>query len=374
MAHRSSVAPLSSTPIPNWCADHSDRPDANAQGLSREMTTKTRADSAFIIDNKEGSDVIPTFEALHLSNHSHHSPTAEDTKTLRQKQEIKTGGYESEAGVFRRICQPSAAVETLEALHPVHHRILDELFRLRPSVVVTLNKYCYDFFLPRLYGKVDLNAHILPATVKSFLHGLSISNGRKEDAFKHVREICFYFPPLVYVPKGNKLPDGTRQMIPIARLKGVRTGYRHSWIDRPPPSPWDEEVPPITLQSRKQLPISTLPSFTKMTMSGYMGDYLFKGDERLDEEGYVSTFVRSFIPVLKVEERSPGPPMFNVLLNFIHHLRLREIIQHSIIEIPALPLDSRGKIHYESLCKNMKMVYWYMVARSSKYHKTHTQI
>ncbi|ODN81284.1 hypothetical protein L198_07766 [Cryptococcus wingfieldii CBS 7118] len=214
-------APLSSTPVPNWCPDHSGRPDANAQGLSREMTTKTRADFAFIIDNKEGSDVTPTFEALHVSNHSHHSPTAGYPITLRKKKEIKTGAYESEAGVFRRICQPSAAVETLEALHPVHHRILDELFRLKPLVVVTLSKYCYDFFLPRLYKKVYLNAHSLPATVESFLHGLSTSNGRKEEAFKHIRDICFYFPPLVYVPKGNKLPDGTRQMIPIARLKGL---------------------------------------------------------------------------------------------------------------------------------------------------------
>ncbi|ODO03272.1 hypothetical protein I350_06122 [Cryptococcus amylolentus CBS 6273] len=232
MTHRFSVdilpaprTPLPSTTIPSWCADHSDRSDANAQGLSREITTKTRADFACIIDNKEGGDVTTTFEALHVSNHSHYSPTAGDTTALTKKQEIKTGSYKSEAAVFRRICHPSAAVETLEALHPVHHRILDELFRLKPSVVVTLSKYCYHFFLPRLYEKVYLNAHILPATVESFLHGLSISNGRKDEAFKHVREICFYFPPLVYVPKGNKLPDGTRQMIPIARLKGVRTGY-----------------------------------------------------------------------------------------------------------------------------------------------------
>ncbi|TYJ55503.1 hypothetical protein B9479_003775 [Cryptococcus floricola] len=119
----------------------------------------------------------------------------------------RTKAYKSEAEIFRHIYYPSAlALVNMECLRPVHHLILDELFLVKPSITVSLSKYCYEHFIPKLYTKVYFNdPRNIPVT--AFMQGHKSPNGRKKEALKLVREVCIYFPPLVYVPKGELQSD-----------------------------------------------------------------------------------------------------------------------------------------------------------------------
>ncbi|ODN81308.1 hypothetical protein L198_07794 [Cryptococcus wingfieldii CBS 7118] len=204
----------------------------------------------------------------------------------------KTKAYKSEAEIFRHIYHPSAlALVNMECLRPVHHLILDELFLVKPSITVSLSKYCYEYFIPKLYTKVCFNdPHNIPVT--GFMQGYKSPNGRKKEALRLVREVCIYFPPLVYVPKGELQSDGTREMIPTYRRQGVRTGYRHSWQTLPPGA---KEIPLLHWEICQELGLRSsiypdgiyMPNAEKTTFCGYMGDYLFKGNL---EAGNVSRY------------------------------------------------------------------------------------
>ncbi|ODN97494.1 hypothetical protein L198_04061 [Cryptococcus wingfieldii CBS 7118] len=304
--------------------------------------------------------------------------------------------YESEAAVLRRIYHPhtSSALHTIASLHPVHHLILNELFRVEPSVVVSLNKYCYDHFTPKLYQKVDFDVHRIP--ILSFLHGLNLPNGRKRKLLKLVREVSFYFHPLVHVPKGEVLPDGTRQMIPIDRLEGVHTGHRHSWNEEPSRLA-EEIIKPLAQLSEywREMYINPslcpgnggfMPNVENISMCGYMGDYIFTGYYK--EDGYVSRYEAQRNAAGRRFHNS-GELMDPHLFLFKEILGLGQNTQHSAIQIPILPLNSRGKTHYESLCREMTSVYNWTIAGGdpdinasktyygpvrSEQHKSHTQM
>ncbi|WRT64501.1 uncharacterized protein IL334_001433 [Kwoniella shivajii] len=117
---------------------------------------------------------------------------------------------------------PNLTPESLEPLSPVYSLIIDSIFDLRPSIVLSLSKSLYDRYLPRLYTDVTLRPNSFDGLWRSWQRGCAEDNSTiraykqskvlhvmdKDSAFTVCTITCGDQP--VFLPHSNLFPNVTK--------------------------------------------------------------------------------------------------------------------------------------------------------------------